>query len=93
MGIAMYKKRFIAGFVYSVFMALLGPIGILLMVFIRDARPKCNMCGGVIVKGARLCKNCGSEILPFDLQAYKRWQLTAAEDAKQSDPADVLTTR
>ena len=41
---------------------LLGPIGWLITLLWSDPRPKCPECGGVVVKGAAKCKNCGSTI-------------------------------
>jgi hypothetical protein len=44
----------------------LGPIGWLIIAFSPDTRLKCPECGGVIVKGARRCKNCGVILPPSD---------------------------
>ena len=41
---------------------LLGPIGWLVVALGPDMNPKCPMCGGVIVKGAIKCKNCGGDL-------------------------------
>ena len=41
---------------------LLGPIGWLVVFLQSDPRPRCPLCGGVIVPGARKCKNCGSDL-------------------------------
>ncbi len=42
--------------------ALLGVLGWVIALVGSDDRPKCKECGGVIVPGARRCKNCGMEI-------------------------------
>ncbi len=42
---------------------LIGPIGWLLVAVGKDRRPKCPECGGVIVPGARRCKNCGASLV------------------------------
>lgn len=41
---------------------LLGPLGWLILIVGPDHRPKCPECGGVVVKGARRCKNCGQAL-------------------------------
>lgn len=46
------------GFLFGM---LLGPLGWLLTLVSGDVRPTCSECGGVIVEGARRCKNCGVE--------------------------------
>ncbi len=44
---------------------LLGPVGWVLALCLKDARPKCPLCQGVLpsVKVAR-CKHCGGELRP-----------------------------
>lgn len=59
-GIGQYKGRPLAGFLWGL---LLGPIGWLVILTSPDYRAKCPDCGGVIIPGARKCKNCGS-VLP-----------------------------
>lgn len=44
---------------------VLGPIGWLVMLCLKDGRPRCAECGGVIVAGARKCQHCGSGIEHF----------------------------
>lgn len=41
---------------------LLGPIGWLAVALGPNMKPKCPLCGGVIVQGAIRCKNCGGDI-------------------------------
>jgi predicted RNA-binding Zn-ribbon protein involved in translation (DUF1610 family) len=41
---------------------VLGPIGWLVILCGKDARPRCPECGGVVVAGARKCQHCGSAI-------------------------------
>jgi len=53
------KKREGAGFLFGL---LLGPIGWLLVAVGPDNSAKCPECGGVIVEGAKRCKNCGVEL-------------------------------
>ena len=54
------RGRPIAGFLWSFF---LGPIGVLIAIFgYSDKRPHCPHCGGVIVKGKDICKNCGNDV-------------------------------
>jgi len=49
--------------IYGAFWAaLLGPIGWLIVALGANVKPKCNECGGVVMLGARRCKNCGSLI-------------------------------
>ena len=44
----------------AVWGALLGPIGWLVMLVVKDERKKCPFCGGVLGQGAvSRCKNCG----------------------------------
>jgi hypothetical protein len=62
------KGRPGSGFVWSL---LLGPIGWLIVLLMKDLREKCPQCGGVIVPGAKKCKNCGST-LGFDPAEYER---------------------
>lgn len=53
---AMFRNRPVVGFLLGFFV---GPLGWLCLVAVEDQRPKCPDCGGVIVKGAKRCKNCG----------------------------------
>ena len=53
------KGRAGAGFFFGM---LLGPLGWLVVAAGPSLKPKCPDCGGVIVEGARKCKNCGSEL-------------------------------
>ena len=55
------KGRVGSGIIWSF---LLGPIGWLIVALQQDLRQKCPECGGVVVLGARKCKNCGSVIAP-----------------------------
>ena len=57
--IGKYKGRVDSGVIWS---ALLGPIGWLIVALQNDLRQKCPECGGVVVPGARKCKNYGSAI-------------------------------
>lgn len=41
--------------------ALLGPIGILVMLVVASS-PRCPECGGAIPLNVRKCKHCGSAI-------------------------------
>ena len=41
---------------------LLGPIGWIIMLFMRTHRHKCFHCGGVVEAGNKTCVNCGSDI-------------------------------
>jgi hypothetical protein len=41
---------------------LLGPIGWLAVALGPSMKPKCPLCGGIIVQGAIRCKNCGGDI-------------------------------
>jgi predicted nucleic acid-binding Zn ribbon protein len=38
---------------------VLGPIGWIGVFGLRDVRPKCPECRGVIVQGAKRCRHCG----------------------------------
>lgn len=42
--------------------ALLGPLGWLITACMKDRRPTCPECRGVVIPGARKCQNCGSVI-------------------------------
>ena len=42
---------------------LLGPIGWLAVALGPNLKPKCPLCGGVIIQGAQRCKNCGGDII------------------------------
>lgn len=53
------KGRIAAG---ALFGLLLGPIGWAIVALGPNLKPKCPECGGVVVPGARKCKNCGSRI-------------------------------
>ena len=53
------KGRLDSGVFWSFF---LGPIGWLIVALMSDLRQKCPECGGVVVAGARKCKNCASVI-------------------------------
>lgn len=53
------KGRSGAGFFFG---ALLGPIGWLVVAAGPNLKAKCPECGGVVVPGARKCKNCGSDL-------------------------------
>ena len=57
--IGKHKGRIASGFVWSL---LLGPLGWLIVALMKDLRPKCSECGGVVVSGARKCKNCGATL-------------------------------
>jgi hypothetical protein len=63
--IGQLKGRAGAGMFFGL---LLGPIGWLIVAVGPNLMPKCPECGGVIVEGARKCKNCGS-VLPQNEQA------------------------
>ena len=54
-----FKGRSGAGFFWGFF---LGPLGWFIVTLGPNMKPKCPQCGGVIVKGAKKCKNCGSEL-------------------------------
>lgn len=41
---------------------ILGPIGWLIIALCENHSLKCPECGGVVVEGARKCKNCGSTL-------------------------------
>lgn len=53
------KGRTTAGVIFGL---LVGPIGWLIVAIGPNLKPKCPECGGVIVAGARKCKNCGSTL-------------------------------
>jgi len=55
------KNRLGAGILFGI---LLGPIGWLLVAAGPNLGKKCPDCGGVIEKGYRKCKHCGSELEP-----------------------------
>jgi hypothetical protein len=55
------KGRAGAGFFLGL---LLGPIGWLVVAVGPNMNPKCPLCGGVVVKGAIKCKNCGGDLAP-----------------------------
>jgi len=40
----------------------LGPIGWIIVLLVGDSRKRCPECGGVVMKGARKCVNCGSTL-------------------------------
>lgn len=40
----------------------LGPIGVLISIFMADKGPKCPKCGGTIAKGVVKCMHCGSDL-------------------------------
>ena len=42
--------------------ALFGPIGWAVVALLSNKIPKCPECGGIIVEGARKCKNCGTTL-------------------------------
>lgn len=50
------KNQPMAGFILSF---LLGPLGVLVMLVVPSAFPKCPECKGDVNPGARRCKNCG----------------------------------
>jgi hypothetical protein len=39
--------------------AALGPIGLLLALFVKDLRERCIRCRGVVPDGATVCMHCG----------------------------------
>ena len=50
-----------AGFLWGFFLSF---IGWLVIALGPDLRPKCRLCGGVVVEGSAKCKNCGSDLPP-----------------------------
>lgn len=70
--IGRYRGRAAAGAVWG---ALLGLIGWLVIAAGPDYRPRCPECQGVVVPGARKCKNCGSD-LPSELEALAEPDMT-----------------
>lgn len=57
--IASNRGQGIVGFFFGAF---LGPVGWLLCALASDTRPKCPECRGIVVRGAKRCKNCGQPI-------------------------------
>lgn len=41
---------------------LLGPVGLLITIFLEDHSHVCPECGGFTVAGSRRCKHCGQAI-------------------------------
>jgi hypothetical protein len=67
------KGRAVDGLVLGV---LLGPLGWLLIAVGPNKKPKCPDCGGVVVSGAKKCKNCGA-LIGFDIGEYEKTKANA----------------
>ena len=50
----------VKGVLFSIF---LGPIGWALIFALPDERPHCPECRGLVIEGARRCKNCGASLV------------------------------
>ncbi len=58
--IGKFKGRVALGLFLGV---LFGPIGWIIVALLSNERPKCPECGGIVVEGARKCKNCGTVLV------------------------------
>jgi len=51
---------------------VIGPIGLLIVCFLKDIRNRCQYCGGVLNDGATFCPHCRRNL--FDRKSVKKKQ-------------------
>ena len=72
-----------AGFLWGL---LLGPLGVLIAIFLDD-RPECPMCRNPVNNGARICGSCRSQL------AWRRGDPFTPEGAARQRETEAATVR